>query len=333
MSNRKVWKKMIKIVGGIGGLCVALVFVKTTFFPPSYGLYSGWSGIWNPPLEWQFSFCKYELPATYEFVGFHKGAGLEYEKELLFYRSSVSGQGLILLKLREHPKVDLEKVRVMKGKIKKTINYSFTTMEKEGVQMQFLFPEFMITDISSTDNDLILKGDALQNSPEFFETERTKVFYVRGSFTQLGFYKSSKSWLKRYPVPVINFYTPQEGAVAVIKSKQTYKKIIVKNRDGIIPESKLEPSELRILDTLSKEVGETIFAIGYIDEGKEFNEEEFKQIVKSITFDAVFPGGKILEMATPKSSQFSRTTATHQIGPFKWKTETVKRREGKKDAR
>jgi hypothetical protein len=223
---------------------------KFVFFPEGY-VYTSWA-IPGKPEECRFSFCKYVLVNEYKLLGYNKGAGHEYEKELLVYTSATSGQRLILLKLREHPKVDLDEVHITRGRIRKTLNYSYTEMEEEGIQVQFLEPVFMLTDFTHADNDLILKGDELESTGEIIETDKTKIFYVRGRFSQLGFYKRPKWFVWRYPIPVINFYTPQKGAIAVIQSKQTEKKIIVKNRDGIISESKLDQSQLRILDTLSK---------------------------------------------------------------------------------
>jgi hypothetical protein len=296
---------------------------KFVFFPEGYA-YTSWAVPGNIT-EHQFSFCKYTLGNEYKLLGYSKGTGHEYEKELLVYTSATSGQRLILLKLREHPKVDLNEIRVTSGRIRKTLNYSHTEWQEEGIQVQFLEPVFMLTDFTQADDDLILKGEQLEIMPEIIETEKTKILYVRGKFSQLGFYKHPKWLVWRYPIPVINFYTPQTGAIAVIKNKQTEKEIIIKNPDGIIPESKLDQAELKVLDTLSKQTGETIFAIGYIDEERKFNEEEFKQTVQSVVFDAEFPGLKILSLALPKSSQFTKTKATYQFGPFQWTSEKTKR--------
>jgi|GEM_PF-3829418 len=312
-------KKTIQSLLIIAGCVLASVVIKSFLFHPGYGIYDAWATHFNLK-EYRFSFCKYNLSDEYSLLGYHSSAGFEYEKELLVYGSVATNQRLILLKLREHPKVALEKVRVIQGLVKKTVNNAITPMNKEGIGIGFLFPMFMTQKMHEQDDGLILKGEEL-SEPEYFETEKTQVLYTRGKFTKLGFYKPSGSIFRRYPIPVIDFRGMQQGAVAVIKSKQTRKEIIVYNVDGIIPSSKLSKYEQKILKSLTNETGETIFAIGYTEKEKGFDEEEFKQIVRSVTFDAMFPGGKMLELAAPKSSQFTHTTATHQLGPFKWKTE------------
>ena len=229
-------------------LLVMGAFAKIVFFPASYP-----HGTWMEPFDKhlrKFDFANYAISDDYQIVTVRQG--LNDKKRLILLRNEKTGQLLTLVKFREHAKADLAKIeadaRLNKTPFWKAIR---TEVPGSGFAIWSYLPFGWRDDIENAGRDVTIRG--LQaDSKENFETAKTNVLYLKGGFEKLGFYKKSGDW-RPYVAPVLDFMAPGNGAIAAINDKKT---------------------------------GKTIFAVGYQQAGREFNEPEFQKIVESLDFEA-----------------------------------------------
>lgn len=172
----------------------------------------------------------------------------------MLFKEKNSGQLLALTMLREYLNADLNQIRFEPEEPKQPL----WGAERHPVAGNFFalwyyLPFLWRDDIKNAGNDVTIKGIKVDpDSRENFSTEKTNVLYARGEFDKLGFYKKSTNW-RPYVTPVLDFMGSRKGAIAIIKDKKT---------------------------------GKTIFAVGCNYLNQPFNEEEFKNIVKSLDLDA-----------------------------------------------
>ena len=257
-------RKKILTVFGIGVvLLIGYVswFLYPWFADPEIKLYMGL------PFDWhlrQFQFAKYEFPENYQLLFYRhthltpmedRGPTLEH---LLLVENRVTKQLLSLSTLKEVPSVEFSKVTIGEAKLRDSHRVLSPDMRRTAddaflfIQLRYFLPMLYTKKDITKGRDLILKGMEVAGREEF-ETEKTKVLLLKGSFTRLGFFKKSPSKIFQYPATGVDFLKPMHGALAVINDKAT---------------------------------GKTIFAVGAQETGKPFQEEEFLHVVKSLTFDA-----------------------------------------------
>lgn len=230
--------------------------VKFAFFPTSYR-----HGDWWEPFDRhlrKFDFANYELPMEYEMVTYRSSDARD--QSLLLYKHKNSGQLLTLVIFREHPEVDFNHVMLENGLVKRAFwRTEISPARGNFFAVEQLLPFGWRDDIENAGNDVTIKGIQVTGK-QTFPTEKTEVLYVNGEFDRLGFYKKSDNW-RPFVTPALDFMGERKGAVAIINDKKT---------------------------------GKTLFAIGCNYKNAEFNEQEFRNIVTSLNFDA-----------TPLSEAFS----------------------------
>lgn len=250
--------KIRKIIVGLLTLVLALWVLLWWFFPTLYKYGYLYKSVNDQ--EYKFAFCKYALPEYYSLKAFRYGGfrtvlfDKKNNKNILVYQRDNTGQFLILVQLREFPHIDLSKVTIQESD---KFSYTLRRETRElttGFNAIYLVPRIRREDIEKGDK-LVLRPISVTDQKRF-NTEVAEVLYLEGEFERLGFWKPSPNLIQRYAVPVFDFKGAMKGGVAVINEKAT---------------------------------GKTIFAIGAIRFFNQFNEEEFLNIVKSITFDAEPP--------------------------------------------
>lgn len=241
-------RRIKKIIFILLGIVTFVGVIKYHFFPAEYP----YGGFWQPMWWWKckYDFCKYDVPNEYKFLEYADAKlDKDYDKRMIIYRDTVSGQILTITRLREYLDINLDLIELSKERIVKT-NRTETNKSAHGFNVVYLLPFFRNDDVQKT-QDLTLRGINLMNK-EDFETDKTRVKYFSGTFKKIGFYKKNTNILFRYPTPVFDFLEERRGALAIVKDKATK---------------------------------ETLIVTGWNRIDKEFDEEEFKGIVKSLTFD------------------------------------------------
>lgn len=194
----------------------------------------------------KYEFCKYNVPEDYKYIEYREGR----HKRLLAYTNTKTDQLFIVLKLREFPKIDFNNVFVTTTPTKRPFRCVEYHINNK-FNLLYLLPFFRDDSLKNASNGLIIKGFK-SNDNESFSTNATEIKYYKGEFTEIGFYKPSEGLIIKYPVPAIKFSVKNKGAIAVIKDKAT---------------------------------GHTLISIGSIPFFGDFNDEEYKNILKSLTFD------------------------------------------------
>ena len=247
-----------KIIFKLSAILLVLGILFWWFFPILYK----YGHLYEPvnEQEYKFAFCKYTLPEYYSLKAFRDGGtqvvlfDKKNNKNILVYQRDDTGQFLILTQLREFPHVDLSKVTTQESD---KFSYTLRRETREltpGLNVIYLVPRIRREDIEKGDK-LVLRPITVTDQKRF-DTEVAEVLYFKGEFERVGFWKPSSNLIQRYAVPIFDFKQDMKGGVAIINEKKT---------------------------------GRTIFAIGAIRFYNSFNEEEFLNTVKSITFDAAPP--------------------------------------------
>jgi len=267
--------------------CVGIFLLYFLFGPRQHYKLGNWGRIF----DWEkhfYSFCTYAPPENYKFASYENND--EYTNEALFYEDKTDSRYLILIKFEEFPSVDLENVKVEPGIPRRSVDYQYQQLHKIKFWYYLLWrgiPGMLITDLERLGNQLLLRGLKMDGTQEL-STEAAKIRYFVGQFERLGFYRQ---WGKfgGYPVPVLDYLHPQYGGVAVIRSKKS---------------------------------PETIFAVLATPDKTHFDENEFRKIIESITFEKQTPGTKEWIQSFKRSGQTYEKETT-QWGPFKWEREKV----------
>lgn len=241
-----MFKKILIISIGV------TLFIATAYLILPKPLYS--PATWSIPADGglrKFQFSKYLLPEPYKMIGY--ADSLEDRKVFILFQNQKSGQYYGTFILRELPKVNFDKVTFENKKIKRTIAryYMMDVTTDPNFKLLYLVPLLINEDLKAEFPHAAVR-DINVLSKERFETEKTDVLLVEGKFRELGFYRVGDSPFVKYPVPVFSFKYPMKGALALINNKAN---------------------------------GETIFAFGCTESFKDFDKDEFKTIVQSITFD------------------------------------------------
>ena len=226
------------------------------------------------PAPWWFksryNLGKHQIPEEYRLVGYWDADYNESftDTEMLVYEHKETKQLLVLMRFWEFPKIDSKKILLKEVKVKFFLphgnRFSFGERIEDlepgrdfsfdlNFDILYSIPLgiFHNKDISKGDDSLKMRGIKV-DSKELMETEKTNIYYVVGRFERIGLYKKNISFLKRYVTPVFDFQKEVKGALTVIEDKET---------------------------------GKALFLIGANELEKEFNEPEFREIVKSIDFD------------------------------------------------
>ena len=241
---------MIKKIILIAVTSLALLFIFAYLVLPRDYEPSDW---WTPADGGLrgFQFSKYTLPENYKMIAY---ADHTKERQVFIqYRDRDTNQHLALFVLRELPKVDFSKITFEDKKIRKIFaQYSVSDVSTDpNFKLIYLLPFFINEDFSEEYPSALVRGFR-ETFRETFETEKTKVLMVDGEFQELGFYRQTKDRFVKYPAPVFSYKYPMKGSLAFINNKAN---------------------------------GETIFAFGCVKNFQDFDREEFKKIIESVTFD------------------------------------------------
>ncbi len=242
-------KRFLTLTIIIAALFVLISAVKFVATPLRYKL-GGWGRvIWD--IDARYNFCKYTAPPQYPFGRGHYWTNWpDDERELVFYKRQDTGQLLIFLKLPEHLSVNLAGVKVNPRSLKETFRL-FAPVIGDEFTMPYYLPVLFSDPATPTPNGVWIHGLS-QKAADRLTTPTTEILYLPGHFQQIALEKPHP-WWRRYPVPVIAFPRPMQGALAVVRHKTE---------------------------------GWTLFVVGAISAGKSFDEAEFKQVLESVTFDA-----------------------------------------------
>ena len=154
--------------------------------------------------------------------------------KLVYAENDSTKEMLIISQQRQHMAVDLEEVTTEVGKIGRSftvampeIGYCFSVHQH--------IPLFHYDDMKGSGNDLIIKGMDVERKEEY-ETPYARILYFYGRFQTkgltekytVGFLKSHKKWgIFSCPFQVFAYRFPQQGAIAIVKSKATGKSLII----------------------------------------------------------------------------------------------------------
>lgn len=154
--------------------------------------------------------------------------------KMIYAENDSTKEMLIVSQQRQHMGVDLKEVTTEVGKIGR----SFTVARPEisyCFSVHYHIPLFHYDDMRGSGNDLIIKGMDVERR-EDYETPWAQILYYYGKFQTegltekytVGFLKSHKKWLIfESPFQVFAYRYPQQGAIAIVKSKATGKSLLI----------------------------------------------------------------------------------------------------------
>ena len=208
----------------------------------------------------KYEFATYHVPKEYRLVTFRNDE--RFRHGLLLYENKVRGQLFVLTVLKGFPKVDPVKIKIDSTRPKrplwKAIRYPLS-YENHSFSILHYMPFGWRDDYENSGSDLTLKGIRVVHE-EQFETAVAQVKWLGGEFERMEFKKASDNW-RPYVSTVLDFAKPMYGAIAMLNDKKT---------------------------------GLTTFAIGANTSKGDFDEQEFRKIVESITFETT-PSAKVEE--------------------------------------
>lgn len=214
--------------------------------------------IWSEPFDAgfrRFQFCKYDLPTPYDMVAYREKNDLSPgdRKMFILFKNKQTDQYFSIFRLNEITKIDFKNVVFSSKKIFPMANqYVFKLRRVDDFDMQYFLPIFKNIDFSNMTPKLEIRNIDIKSQGNL-ETEKTYILYIKGIFKKLAFYRVSNNFFKKYTVPVLRFKKDVQGVIAIIKDKKT---------------------------------GDVIFSFGCNDTYQTFDEKEYLNIIKSITFDA-----------------------------------------------
>ena len=237
--------KAIKIILIILATLGLFVYV---YFPRIDADADYWETAW-----WQkslFNFCKYALPDGYTALTYLESHGKD--KNLIVFKNHNTNQQIVLSQLRGFRHAPFNVIEIGNSEFKdsaRTGRLHLLDDFKIVVYMPIL--DFLKQkDLSKIPDNLILKGLTVENK-EQYDTPKAHVFYVKGAFTKIGFFKKMPfPW--SFATPVFDFLWPQKGALAILNNK---------------------------------DANETIIVTSAVPISKEFDEKTFKTFIESISFD------------------------------------------------
>ena len=247
LRKRKIRRIIIALILTPG----VLYWLYYTFFwipPHGYGIY------YRPPKsrkadEERFiaSIAHFHLPKGFIIPHEYEkdGINVEYQysldllppdstNKLIYAENDNTKEMLIVSQQRQHMGVDLKEVNTEVGKIGRSftvgmpeISYCFSVHHH--------IPLFHYDDMRGSGDDLIIKGIDVERK-EQYETPYAQILYYYGRFKTegltekytVGFLKSHKKWgIFSSPFQVFAYRYPQQGAIAIVKSKVTGKTLII----------------------------------------------------------------------------------------------------------
>jgi len=194
----------------------------------------------------KYDFCKYIVPETYKYTDYREGRN----KRLIVYTNQKTDQLFIVSKFREFLKINFDNISVKDGKIRRPFRFEGYSINNK-FDLMYMLPFFRDDELKGASDGIAIKGFKVEGQEEF-STAAADIKYFSGTFTEIGFYKPGEGFFMKYPVPVFKFFKKNKGAIALIKDKKT---------------------------------GDTIVSIGCNVIYKDFNEEEYKNILKTVTFE------------------------------------------------
>lgn len=219
---------------------------------------------WTPAWGWKciYNFCTYELPKQYEFIEYSYSKKDDSKGELIFENKNTD-QFLMLTKLREYPNIDLKKVNFSSRKV--DLKYQLKSYSRifSHFNTLYILPFLCDDSLKNLPDDLTIRGFN-PNRKEKLSTQTTDILYMKGRIKDVGLYRPDK-WYHRYPALVFQFDKVYDGAIAIITDKKTKK---------------------------------TIFAFSMVPDGNAFNEDDFKLVLNTLTFDTkpYYPDPKFLKL-------------------------------------
>jgi hypothetical protein len=211
--------------------------------------------VWGNPVDGglkKYQFAHYNIPSDYEMMAYRES--LYDNKKFVLFKNKKTTQLFAIFILREIPKIEFNNVEFEDKKIIRTVSryYMMDIKREENFKLKYLVPFLINEDISDDVKGLAIR-DINVTMKKPYETDDTRILTAEGNFKNLGFYRKSNSAFVKYTVPVFSFENPMNGSVAIINDKAT---------------------------------GDTIFAFGCSESYRDYDKEEFNNIVKSITFQA-----------------------------------------------
>ncbi len=216
--------KKIKIIGILLFLLLLVVYM---YFPRlSSDDVQYWSpGWWQKSL---FNVCKYKIPDNYEAIKYLEGRpGNPNDKYVVILKNKATNQYLVIARLRGFYYIDPREIAVGDVDFKQTNRFVRANVLPNFniVIYQAFFPFLEQSNSAKLPDDLMLKGITVAEK-EAYETSKTKVLYIKGDFTKLGFFKKMTfPW--HFATPVFDFFVPQRGAIAIINNKEKNEAVVV----------------------------------------------------------------------------------------------------------
>ncbi len=241
----------MKLIKAVVLIIACLGLVVYLFFPWDLAKRGFWEPAW-----WQksiFNFCKYQVPSNYEVISYSEGApNHKDDNYLILIKDRNTGQIIILSRLRGFHYVPFDQVQINSKHFGESIRF-----EREHILDNFKVITYLPVwhflrqdDMAKLPSNVLIKGVAVEEKEEY-PTDKANVFYLKGTFTKIGFFKKMPfPW--GFATPVFDFLTPQKGALAILNNK---------------------------------EATETIVVVSTVPSHKTFDEETFKQFIQSISFD------------------------------------------------
>jgi hypothetical protein len=238
-------QKMLRI---IVILCTVFISLYLILPKPIYHP-AGWAKALDGSIRIN-QFSKYVLPEQYKYMQYLCST-IDRQKCVIF-RNQETKQSFFIFILRELPKVRFDDLEISDRSIIRTYTiYKQDISRAIPFNLRYLVPVFIKKDLIREYPQAEIRGMKV-SSQENYETSQTDILVATGTFQKLGFYRKSGSFFFKYPVPIFNAVRDMHGAIAVINNKKNH---------------------------------ETIFAFGCNDVSRDYDHEEFLEIVKSVTFD------------------------------------------------
>jgi len=160
----------------------------------------------------------FTLPGDYRLMYLNKSK--KGSNILTIYLGKEDHESLFLMSLREHKRDSLDHITLLNGiTVRSTFpQVSIVWSNVPSFRFTYYLPLFVRRDdLSGMGDEVIIRGMTV-DARDKEETPYSEIFYARGMFTKLGFYKERQGlWV--YPVPEFDFITLHEGAIAFIQSK------------------------------------------------------------------------------------------------------------------
>ena len=249
----------------------AVAFFGVLHIPKAYSYH----GTLNQ-VTWQgyahYNLCEYILPQGFEFIKYAEGKRNVKKLGLWLFSNSQKQQTLLITRLPNHLKVDLNDIKLEKNNVKRTV-YRIHQNVKDLVEYWYYIPFFYKARPPDENRSLILRGmDNVRHKK--ITTDKTDIYIWYGNFEKLDLDKRKDSW-RGYIVEVLDFFEPKKGAIALIKNKDPRAKALYIDIENV--PFKDYPIDLK---------DATLFTITCVPQNVTLDKEEFESFVRSIDFNA-----------------------------------------------